>query len=156
VASAKVVGLFVQPKKHAASVSRTRVTAVPGAGLLDDKHAKRKPTKREVLLLEETTPIALGLPPGALREQITIAAGLDLMALPAGTRLRVGEALLEVTEECEPCIRIGRMLGVEDPESFQRALERRRGMMTRVLEGGDIAIGDDVREEPQPAASPNR
>lgn len=156
MASAKIVGLFVQPKKGAAPIARTRVSAVPGAGLLDDRHAKTKRTKREILILEETTLSSLGLSPGALREQITVAPGLDLMTLPTGARLRAGAALLEVTEACEPCLGIGRTLGVEDPEAFRERLEGRRGMMTRVLEGGDIALGDVVREDGQPGAPPDR
>ena len=45
---------------------------------------------------------AFGLVPGEVRENLTLR-GVDLQALPAGTRLEIGGAAREITKDCEPC-----------------------------------------------------
>lgn len=118
--------------------------AVPGRGLEGDVHGKtREEGKRQVLLVDRDSLDALGLTPGDLREQIT----LELRGLQelAGTRLKVGEAELEVSGPCEPCHHIGELLGKENREVFRESLEGRRGVMARVVavEGsGLIRVGD--------------
>jgi MOSC domain-containing protein YiiM len=88
----------------------------------------------------------LGLSPGDLREQITIDLP-GLMELPAGARLRVGRAVLEITKPCEPCTHIGEHVGVGDVEAFRDHLRGRRGMLARFLEvdaASVIRMGDPV------------
>lgn len=119
--------------------------AVPGRGLEGDVHGKtREEGKRQVLLVDTQSLEAIGLTPGDLREQITLEL-LGLQELPAGTRLKVGEAELEVSGPCEPCHHIGELLGKENREVFRESLEGRRGVMARVVavEGsGRIRVGD--------------
>lgn len=119
--------------------------AVPGQGLEGDLHGKtREDGKRQVLLMDTETLDALGLSPGDLRDQVTLELP-GLQRLPAGTRLRVGEAELELTGPCEPCTHIGDVLGREDREGFRWSLEGRRGVLARVVavEGdGRIRVGD--------------
>lgn len=71
--------------------------------------------------------------------------GIDLPQVP-GTRLRIGEVVLEVTRECDPCFRMD-----EIAPGLQAALSTdwRGGVCTRVMAGGTIAVGDEIRiEEP--------
>ena len=134
-------------------VEETR--ALVGQGLEGDNHGKHKPNSgRQVLLVDRRSLEALGFSHGALREQLTVdLPGLD--ALPAGTRLRVGEAVLEISGPCDPCVGIGRLNGVEDPTALRDALAGRRGMSARVVAvngSGRIRRGDEmVVDAPRPS-----
>jgi MOSC domain-containing protein YiiM len=112
-------------------VEETR--ALVGHGLEGDSHGKRRPnTGRQVVLADRRTLEAFGFAHGALREQLTVDfPGLD--TLVAGTRLRVGEAVLEVSGPCDPCVGIGTLNGVEDPYALRDALAGRRGMSAKVV-----------------------
>lgn len=122
-----------------------------GHGLEGDYHGKQRPgVSRQVLLVDRRTLEALGFAHGALREQLTVDfPGLD--TLPRGARLQVGDAILEVTEPCEPCEVIGALNEVADPRALRESLRGRRGMLTKVVAtSGDgwIRAGDAVAEVP--------
>jgi MOSC domain-containing protein YiiM len=147
MAEGKVVSLQVVPTNHAAAEHRDVVRAVEGKGIEGDWHFHRG--NRAVLLMDQADLRELDLRPGDLREQITLE--LDgLMSLPSGTRLRLGQATLELSKVCAPCTHIGEHVGVEDVEAFRDRLQGRRGMLARVaaVEGdGRIRVGDRVRVE---------
>ncbi|MCO6451433.1 MAG: hypothetical protein J5I90_11660 [Caldilineales bacterium] len=117
-------------------------------GLEGDSHSLRQQGhKRQVLLLDRSTLDRFALAPGELREQITISGAPEISVLPGGTRLRAGDITLEAVGDCAPCLHIGELLGVEDPEAFRQALEKRRGLLCRVVEvanEGAVRIGDPV------------
>jgi MOSC domain-containing protein YiiM len=149
----KVVSLQVVPGNHATAEHREVVTAAPGKGIEGDWHFHRG--DRAVLLMDRGDLRHLDLRPGDLREQITLDLH-DLMVLPPGTRLRLGQATLELTKVCEPCTHIGEHVGADDVDAFRQRLQGRRGMLARVLgvEGdGRIRVGDRVEVE-RPVAAP--
>jgi MOSC domain-containing protein YiiM len=94
---------------------------------------------RQLLLIEAETLAELGVETGAVKENITVE-GLTLMGLPAGTRLEVGQAELEITKECEPCSRMD-----EIRDGLKAELIGRRGMMARVSRPGLVRRGDPIR-----------
>ncbi|MGH2682110.1 MAG: MOSC domain-containing protein [Actinomycetota bacterium] len=134
----------------------SEAVALPGRGLDGDIHGKTKDDgKRQVLLMDTESLEALGLSPGDLRDQITLDLP-GLQRLSAGTRLRIGEAELELTGPCEPCTHIGELLGREDREGFRRLLGGRRGVMARVVAvsgAGRIRVGDPAEVLPAPVGS---
>jgi len=69
-----------------------------------------------------------------------LSEGIVLPREP-GARLRIGKILIEITGECDPCSRME-----EVATGLKAALtpEWRGGRIARVIEGGDIAIGDDI------------
>jgi MOSC domain-containing protein YiiM len=145
-----VVSLHLLPEHEGAPRTVEEVRATP-LGLEGDVHAGRKAGKRQVLLMDAGDLRDLGLRPGELREQVTVDFG-GLMDSPAGTRLRLGQAVLELTGPCEPCTHIGEHVGVEDVEAFRQTLRGRRGMLARVAIAGAIRVGDPVEVlEIQPA-----
>lgn len=123
------------------------VRALPGHGLEGDIHGKsRSGSSRQVLIVDRTTLETMGLRPGDLREQITVAFAA-LETLPAGTLLQVGDATFELTGPCEPCTHIGGLNGIADPVAFQKTLDGRRGQLARVtsVDGeGRIRVGDRI------------
>lgn len=123
------------------------VRARVGSGLDGDVHGRARPgSRRQVLLVDASTLAALDLRPGDLREQITVdLPGLD--ALAPGGRLRVGQAVLELTGPREPCTHIGVLLGVPDPRRFQQRLAGMRGQLAMVVAAdgeGLIRVDDPV------------
>jgi MOSC domain-containing protein YiiM len=111
---------------------------VGNLGLKDDVHAIAD-SSRQVLLLEKETLDAMGLEIGLVKENIT-TAGLPLMDLPHKTRLRLGDrAVIEITKPCSPCFRMD-----EIRPGLLKELAGRRGMLARVLTGGEIRKGDPI------------
>jgi MOSC domain-containing protein YiiM len=110
---------------------------VPGFGLAGCSHAGSG-GKRQVLLVDKETLDAMELKPGIIRENIT-TSGLNVSGLALGERLRIGEALLEVSAVCTPCDQLERVR-----PGLRRELYRRRGMLCRVLEGGMVRAGDAI------------
>ena len=136
------------------------ITLVAGHGVEGDAHAgttvqhlsrvRRDPTQpnlRQVHLIPLEVLAPLDVPPGALGENVT-TEGLDLFALSVGARLRIGQALLEVTGLRNPCAQIDsyrdgllkQVLG-KDPDGN---VIRRAGIMSVVLEGGVVRPSDTI------------
>jgi MOSC domain-containing protein YiiM len=78
------------------------------------------------------------VPAELTRRNLTIDEG-DVPTEP-GSRIRIGGALLEVVRVAAPCKLLDDTIG----RGAQEALRRRGGSVCRVLEGGEIAVGDLV------------
>ena len=116
-------------------------------GLIDDAHSDCH-THRQVSLLaiesiNKMQSMGLNLVPGDFAENLTIE-GLDLIALPVGTRLLVGkEVLLEVAQigkECHTGCAIFKQVG--------KCIMPKEGIFTRVIQGGAVKEGDPIQVEP--------
>ena len=89
--------------------------------------------------------------PGELGENIT-TSGIDLLALPAGTRLHLGAtAIVEITGLRNPCSQIdnfqqGLMAATLDKDTNGN-LVRKAGIMSIVIANGDVRPGDTIRVE---------
>jgi MOSC domain-containing protein YiiM len=124
--------------KHAVDVGRLS----PNWGVVGDGHAGE--WHRQVsLLTRESIAGAMGPDyeptPGEFAENI-LTEGITLHTLPLGTRLRVGKALLEITQIGKP--------HHEHPSVFELkggGLMPREGVFARVLTGGDVQPGDAVQ-----------
>lgn len=135
---AHVVGLWTSPAKNSGRMdARDRVRALEGHGLEGCAHA-RAGTKRQVLFASAQHLDDLGVEHGRIRENFTID-GADVHDWPVGQRLKVGEALFEITMECDPCSRMD-----EIRPGLQGELVGRRGMLARVVQSGEVAAGDTV------------
>ncbi len=145
-----------------------RIVLVKGVGVEGDAHAgvtvkhrsrvrqdPSQPNLRQVHLIhaelfDELREKGFVITPGMMGENIT-TRGIDLLALPRGTRLRIGGAALEVTGLRNPCTQLdglqpGLMNAVLDRES-NGVLVRKAGIMSVVLEGGEVRSGDSIRIE---------
>jgi len=114
-------------------------TAVADRGFSGCAHA-RAASKRQILLVDRETLDAMDLHPGIIRENIT-TDGLNVNGLPLGQRLRVGAALLEVASACTPCDQLEKVR-----PGLRREIYGRRGMLCRVVEGGEIRVGDAIEK----------
>lgn len=100
-------------------------------------------SRRQVLLIEQETLEALGLEPGAVKENVT-TRGIDLGSLARETRLILGGAVeLWVTGPCHPCDRMD-----EVRDGLQEELRGRRGVLAWVKRGGRVRVGDRIEIRP--------
>ena len=134
---ATVAGLFTSPgRKSGVSTAHDRLRAVEGHGFEGCSHAN--PPKREVLFVSQEHLDGLELQPGTIRENVTVA-GDDVERWPIGQRVRVGEAVFEITMVCDPCERMEALR-----PGLRERLEGKRGLLARVVEGGEVAVGDEL------------
>ena len=132
VASLQICPETRQPMRPVASAR-----AVENLGLEGDRHAKAD-SKRQVLLMEAETLEKLGLHVGDVKENIT-TRGIALMSLPVGARLRIGQAVFEITDVCHPCSRMDELR-----PGLRETLSGQRGMLARVAQGGTLRVGDSI------------
>jgi MOSC domain-containing protein YiiM len=136
-----LVSVNTNANKEFKKLPRTEARLVKDFGLEGDRHAGRPGRQVSILDAETVAELAgLGMPvaPGILGENITVE-GVPVMQLPAGMRMRVGEAELEVTGDRPAC---RELLGVH-PGAL-RALVGRTGKMARVVRGGTVRPGDPI------------
>ena len=113
--------------------------AITNLGFKNDKHALPD-SSRQVLLIEKETLDELQVLPGEVKENIT-TTGIDLMSLQHRDRLMVGDSvILEVTKACSPCSRMD-----EIRSGLKLQLAGRRGMLTRVTQGGIVRRGNIIQ-----------
>jgi MOSC domain-containing protein YiiM len=157
--------------------TRPGITLLAGLGVEGDVHAgvtvrhrsrvaqdPTQPNLRQVHLIhrelfEEVGAAGFDVSPGDLGENIT-TTGIDLLALPTGTLLRLGaEAVVEVTGLRNPCAQI---------DAFREGLLKRvvgrdetgtvvykAGIMGVVRTGGVVRPGDPIAVElPEPPHRP--
>ena len=89
-----------------------------------------------------------GVVPGAFGENLVVE-GFDFRALPVGTLLRCGDVLLEMTQigkECHSHCEIYKKMG--------DCIMPREGVFARVLEPGEIHVGDEMVIEPRSDVRP--
>ncbi len=174
------------PSPHVVAVSRDQthrfskvpveaITLVAGIGVLGDAHAgtlvqhryaarkdPNQPNLRQVHLIQselfaEARDRGFDIGPGDLGENVT-TAGIDLLALPTGTLLDLGGAVVRLTGLRNPCVLINRFrpgllkvtLSREDGTPLGRAVPddaqgsrviRKAGVMSVVERGGEVEPG---------------
>jgi MOSC domain-containing protein YiiM len=171
-AHGEVVAVSSSARHALAKPNRASIRLIAGLGVEGDAHAgatvkhrsrvERDPTQpnlRQVHLIhaelhDELRARGYELDPGQMGENIT-TRGVDLLALPTGTRLRLGDAVVEITGLRNPCLQLerlgkGLMQAVldRDPDG---ALIRKAGIMGIVLEGGEVRKGQTIVVELPPA-----
>lgn len=174
MAPPRVVAVSASPSHRFSKEPVEVVRLVEGHGVEGDSHAgatvqhrSRKrwrpqdPNLRQVHLiggelLEELAALGHPVQPGLLGENVT-TSGVDLLALPTGTVLRLGaEAELEVTGLRNPCVQIDRfspgLLAEVVGRDGAGEVVRRAGVMAVVRRSGEVRAGDalDVVLPPEP------
>jgi MOSC domain-containing protein YiiM len=133
---AEVTHVFLKPKHGEPVIPVKQCTAVTEQGLVGDVSFGR--ADRQVLLIDLETLQEFDLAPGAVRENLTVSG----VALSGAHRLSVGEVILEVTGDCAPCSTMDEL-----QPGLQERIRGRRGVLARVVRGGQIHIGDQISIE---------
>ncbi len=146
ITSAKIIAVCRSDKKGVRKEDVREGVLKENFGLVDDAHADST-THRQVSLLaiesiEKMRTLGLEVNPGDFAENLT-TEGIDLLSLPVGTRLRIGnEVLLEITQigkECHTGCAIFQQVG--------KCVMPEEGVFARVLHGGTVRTGDEIRIE---------
>ncbi|MDX1757103.1 MAG: MOSC domain-containing protein [Marinobacter sp.] len=142
----RVEWIGIRPARGEAMQALDRVTVTPGQGLEGDRFQGRETSLRQVTLIqrEHLHVIASCLQreaigPEVLRRNIVVS-GLNLLALK-GKTFRIGDVVLEYTGQCHPCSKMETTLG---PGGYN-AMRGHGGITARVVEGGELALGDEVQ-----------
>jgi MOSC domain-containing protein YiiM len=130
------------------------VLATAGVGLAGDRYARPAAPHeddgevREVTLVEEeqiawlASETGIELEPGATRRNLT-TRGIRLNEL-VGRTFRVGAVRIEGVELCEPCAHMQEMIG----RPVLRPLVHRAGLRARLLDDGELHVGDPIVIDP--------
>jgi MOSC domain-containing protein YiiM len=142
-----LAGLGVAGDAHAGSTvkHRSRVARDPAQPNLRQVHLIHAE------LFDELAAAGFSVGPGQLGENVT-TCGVDLLALSAGARLRLGDrAVIEVTGLRNPCVQLDRfsrgLMAAVLGRDAEGRLVRKAGVMGVVLAGGDVQAGDRILAE---------
>jgi MOSC domain-containing protein YiiM len=138
-----LAGLGVEGDAHVGATvqHRSRVARDPS-----------QPNLRQVHLLHEelfAELAARGFPlgPGDIGENI-LTRGVDLLSLPTDTILQIGRATLRMTGLRNPCIQLDRfqrgLMAATLGRNADGNLIRKAGVMSVVVTGGDVRVGDAI------------
>jgi MOSC domain-containing protein YiiM len=138
------------------------IRLLPGLGVDGDARVARDPTQpnlRQVHLIhaelhEELHAAGFAVSAGQMGENIT-TQGIDLLGLPAGARLRLGNAaVVEVAGLRNPCAQLDRiqpgLMAATLGRDEHGNLVRKAGIMGVVISGGEVRPGDPIRVELPP------
>lgn len=138
----EVVAVSISKKKGVRKENIPEGLLVENHGFKDDAHAGDWHRQVSLLAMESIDKArakGLDVAPGDFAENIT-TLGIDLVSLPIGTKMKVGEeALMEVTQigkECDTKCAIYYLAG--------DCVMPREGIFTRVLKGGTVRKGDPI------------
>lgn len=164
---AEVIAVSASPQHTLAKTNRASIRLLAGIGVEGDAHAGTtvkhrsrvardplQPNLRQVHLIQaelhdELRTEGFLIAAGRMGENIT-TRGVDLLALPRGTRLHIGaEAVVEITGLRNPCLQLegiakGLMRAVLDRDA-NGELIRKAGVMGIVIGGGEVHPGDRIR-----------
>lgn len=149
----RVRWIGLRPKRDVPMQAVETVEAVEGAGLVGDRYAGGSGKRGITLIQAEHLPVIAALAgledvlPALLRRNVLVA-GIPLIALK-GRRFRIGSAVFEGTEPCDPCSRMEAALG---PGGYN-AMRGHGGLCARIVQSGSFALGDTVEFVGDPPAA---
>ncbi|HIY12927.1 MAG TPA: MOSC domain-containing protein [Candidatus Agathobaculum merdipullorum] len=147
----KVLAVCTSAVRGVQKEDRGAALFVANHGLDGDAHAGD--WHRQVSLLSADEIAAFNargadVAPGAFGENLVVE-GIDFRTLPVGTLLRCGDVLLEVTQIGKACHHHCAIF-----HKMGDCIMPREGIFARVLEGGCIAVGDEMTVQPRETPLP--
>lgn len=139
-----IESIHLAPARGAVARRMENAVVEPDHGLVGDWRS-RPGSRRQVTLIDGAAidrageALDITIPAGATRRQIVVR-GLPLNPL-VGKHLSIGEVLMEVTMLCDPCDQMETAIG----PGGRAALGDDGGICVRVIQGGEVRVGGDVR-----------
>ena len=139
---AKVLSINISEKKGTPKTKINPGVLIEDFGFEGDAHAC-KWHGQVSLLAKESIEKSKGLPSdglchGVFAENIT-TEGIELYTIPVGTKLQVGECILEISQigkECHEGCAIQKLVG--------KCVMPREGIFAKVIKGGKVYEGDEI------------
>lgn len=139
----KIVGICISEKRGTVKTEQKEVNLIENWGLEGDAHGGNWHRQVSLLSYEKIqnfrakgADVALGV----FGENLIIE-GYDFRNLPVGTRFRIGDAILEMTQigkDCHSHCEIYKRMG--------DCIMPREGVFAEVVKGGHIKVGDEVEQ----------
>ncbi len=169
MSEAVVTAVCVSPTHTMSKAGCEHIRLLAGLGVEGDAHlgetvkhrsrVARDPTQRNLRqvhlihaeLHDELGEAGFAVEAGRMGENVT-TRGVDLLELPKGTRLHLGEtAIVEVTGLRNPCVQLDGiqrgLMAATLARDGDGGLVRKAGIMGIVLADGTVRAGDRVRVE---------
>jgi MOSC domain-containing protein YiiM len=166
VTNARVVAVALRRGHHFSKTPALSIRLLEGLGVEGDAHcgvtvkhrhqARKDPTRPNLRqlhliqseLFDELRAKGFAVAPGELGENVT-TSGIDLLALPGGTRLMLGDsAVVEITGLRSPCSLIDRfqqgLMAATLDRDADGGLIRKAGVMAIVRASGEVRPGDPI------------
>ena len=138
----KVVSINISERKGMRKKPVEEAEIITDLGIKGDAHASNKWHRQISLLalesIKKMQEKGLNVKPGDFAENIT-TEGIDLPALPIGTRMKIGKVEAEVSQigkECHTRCAIYYLAG--------DCVMPKEGIFVKVLKGGKIREGDEI------------
>ena len=136
----EVIAVCISTKTGEKKRAVDSITLIEDYGVKGDAHGG---TERQVSLLAEESvdKMRLSLPTlkeGDFAENI-LTRNIDIVSLPIGTKLRVGQAEIEITQIGKKCHR-----GCEIRRQVGKCIMPEEGVFAKVLRPGDILPGAEI------------
>jgi len=139
--TARIVSVCVSRNKGEKKTPVAQVELQQGHGIIGDAHAGNWHRQVSLLAIEsirKMQDLGLVVDAGDFAENLT-TEGLELVALPLGAGVRIGDALLEITQigkECHARCAIYDQAG--------DCVMPKEGVFARVVKGGKVQAGDRI------------
>jgi MOSC domain-containing protein YiiM len=138
----KLAGVYVGTRKGAGKTSVESAELIVDHGVRGDSHAGRDPNRQVSLFATETLRELQDEGFKVSAESLSanlFTENIELDSLKPGTRLRIGEALVEIGEARKPCRVITKI-----DHRLPKRLFGQCGRLGRIVKSGTICIGDGV------------
>jgi len=139
---AKVISVNISDKKGMRKKPVKEAEIITDHGIKGDAHASSAWHRQISLLalesIKKMQDLGLKVNPGDFAENIT-TEGIDLIKLPIGTRMKIGDVVAEVSQigkECHTRCAIYYQAG--------DCVMPKEGIFIKVLNGGKIRVGDEI------------
>jgi MOSC domain-containing protein YiiM len=130
----KVINLFVSVQGSSTRVEKQSVNLDP-KGIIEDKYYDTNINRSVLITSEASYTLAndhnIKLPFGSLGENILI--NYNPYHLTAGDQLRMGDVILEISQNCTMCDHLSKI-----DEDLPELLKDDRGIFAKVIQGGVI------------------
>lgn len=139
----KIISINISERKGIRKKPINEAIIDENSGIRGDAHASDKWHRQVSLLaiesIKKMQDIGLEVKPGDFAENIT-TEGIDLLALPVGTRMRLGKEVIgevsQIGKDCHTRCAIYYQAG--------DCVMPKEGIFIKVLKGGKIKVGDEI------------
>lgn len=136
---AKIKAVCISSEKGTAKKQTDRLSLIENFGAEGDAHGGSGHRQISMLPAEKITEAGFDVPFGAFGENI-VTEGIEFTNMHVGTRIKAGDAVLEMTQIGKSCHKdcdIARVTG--------RCIMPSEGAFFRVIEPGTVRAGDEIK-----------
>lgn len=136
----QILKLFISAAQSSQRVEKP-VIVLDELGVIGDKFYNKDNARSILLTSTDSYDLIknydIDMPSGYLGENLLM--DYNPYSLPIGTRLKIGDTILEISQNCTIC----NHLSVID-KRIPKLLKDDRGIFAKAIQGGEISVGDTI------------